>query len=192
MANGCFPFELHVLDKADGSKYPYVLLNDFVYRYKGDRWTPTCMFIAPATYETDFASIPTRVLKKILEPAKFHKSRKYVSGLKHPVWIYRQIGDKIVLVGYRNDPIAYAAVIHDYICSSEALSAWGANRVFNQILKEEEVWTRWILFAGVQLGCWLTYFDHDPKEVFSDYRLGISALKRWADGDPILYPPTDA
>lgn len=190
MSRSIFPMQVHVLDKADGSKYPYRLLSDFAYHYRGDRWQPAQTIIAPADFDTDFASIPTRLLKRLLEPARFHATRRYVDGLKFPVWIYRQIGERIVLVGYRDDPVAYAAIIHGYICASEKLSAWGANRVFNQILKDGDVQQRWILYAGVQLGCWLTYLEHDPKEVFEDAVLGVSAQRRWAEGRPITYPPS--
>jgi len=106
MSRSIFPMQVHVLDKADGSKYPYRLLNDFAYHYRGDRWTPAQTIVAPAEFDTDFASIPTRILKRILEPARFHATRRYVTGLKFPVWIYRQIGERIVLVGYRDDPVA--------------------------------------------------------------------------------------
>lgn len=56
--NKIFPYEILVKNKADGSKYPFVLMSDFVYRWHGDGRIRPYDICVPAGYETDFASIP--------------------------------------------------------------------------------------------------------------------------------------
>lgn len=53
-----FPYDILVKNKADGSKYPFVLMEDFVYRWPGFKGMNKYDIVVPQGYETDFASIP--------------------------------------------------------------------------------------------------------------------------------------
>lgn len=166
-----FPLEIHVLNKKDKSQYPMKLIHDFACIYDGK-------LIAPSRdYETDFASIPFKWLKRRLEPQKLIKCSEYKAGIKYSVWVYELIDGVVTLVGYIIDPVAYAAVIHDWLYSTECVSRSYADRVFFDILQENDVWSSYIMYAAVRLGGWPS-FPHKRIEVQEDRQLGRYAYTR--------------
>jgi len=167
-----FPLEIHVLDKQDKSKYPLRLLRDFACLYDNK------LIVPPMGYDTDFASIPTKWLKRRLEPQKLIACKEYKSGIKYSVWVYHlDSNGKPVLVGYIVDPVAYAAVIHDWLYSTECVSRAYADRVFYDILHHANVKWDWLMYAGVRVGGWPSY-PHKKSEVSEDRALGREAYKR--------------
>jgi len=167
-----FANEIHVLNKKDGSQYPLVLVKDLICIYKGK------LIVVPKGYATDFASIPTKWLKRKLEPSKLNVSWKYREGKKFAVWVYENDADGVPqIVGYIEDPVAYAAVIHDWLYSTECVSRSYADRVFFDILQENDVWSSYIMYAAVRLGGWPS-FPHKRIEVQEDRQLGRYAYTR--------------
>lgn len=177
-----FPHELHIADWHDGSQYPYqIVKHHFGCNYPGDSKTPAQPFVAPLLYRTDLASIPTRTLRKLLDKSQFFPTSTHIPNLPYAVWIYRDFldGKGWQIVGYRLSPLAYCAVIHDIICSTESLSSWGANRVFDTLMRLTDTEDRAWIYAGVQAGCWWTYLWHDAKEVQEDRAMVTQALIDW-------------
>ena len=177
-----FPRELHIFDWHDKSQYPFQIHKEpFVCLYPGDKKCGAFPIVAPLTYRTDLASIPTRALRKILDRSKFVRTDVYTPGLAYAVWIYRDFLDGAGprIVGYRLSPLAYCAVVHDVICSTEMMSAWAANRIFGVLMGLTGTEGRDWIYAGVQVGCWVTYLQHDHAEVQEDRAMVRAATLEW-------------
>lgn len=166
------PREIHVLNRKDGSQYPLTNLRDFVCIHNGK------LIVVPEGYETDFASIPTKWLKRKLEPQKLVPAMKYRPGKKFVVWVYEYNNGGIpVIVGYIEDPVAYAAVVHDWLYSTECVSRSRADSIFFDILRENRVWSAYLMYAAVRVGGWPS-FPHKRIEVIEDRELGREAYTR--------------
>lgn len=177
-----FPRDLHVFDHHDGRQYPYrIFVHHLVCRYPGDDKCGPHPIVAPLDYETDFASIPTRALKAILDRSKFVKCSKYIPGLDWAVWVWRDFRDGLGprIVGYRISALAYCAVVHDILCSTEAVGPFAANRIFRVLMDLGAVPNSRIIYAGVQVGCWVTYLQHNPREVREDREMARKATLDW-------------
>lgn len=166
------PFELHVLNMKNGAQYPFQNLRDFVCIHNGR------LIVVPKGYETDFASIPTKWLKRRLEPQKLVPAAKYRPGKKFVVWMYEYNNMGVpVVVGYIEDPVAYAAVVHDWLYSTECISRAEADRIFFDILRDNRVWSAYLMYAAVRVGGWPS-FPHKRNEVEEDCALGREAYTR--------------
>lgn len=134
-------------------------------------------------YRTDLASIPTRALKKLLEPQR----RKPWAGEEIKgdwiVYIWRENDDGTLSPdSWFRDPIAYAAVFHDWGYSLEMEPRGVVDGRFLEILTIGEVWSRYIMWLSVRAGGWPSY-PHAPAEVSDDRLLAAQALDRWTGLD---------
>lgn len=138
-----FPNDIVLLNKADGSKYPFVLDEDFIYRWehKGvlKGYAEKIYEIkVPKGYTTDLASIP-----------------RLFQGIFNAV----------------ND-VSPAAIAHDWCYSIELFERHICDRVFYDGLRANGVgWLRArTLYTAVRTGGW-TSWPHDPKEKMEDREL---------------------
>lgn len=84
------------------------------------------LFVVPAGFETDFASVP----------------RLFWTVIGHPAGRYAQ-----------------AAVLHDWLYSTQAVSRARADALFREAMAVLGVpaWQRWTMWAGVRVGGWAAY-----------------------------------
>lgn len=148
-----FNDSIHVLE-GDG-KYPYTLLRSVAFDHpKYGR------IVIPKGYTTDFASIPTRVLKKMLEPMKRYPATTHDFGWPNLVVFYKITVGGIVPDTKMDDPIAYAALVHDWIYSIEMFPRSVCDAIFRDILREFKVESRNMMYWAVRLGGW-TAWPHE-------------------------------
>lgn len=175
-----FPEPLRLLDHKQG-KYPYEVLFDFpVLAEDGSVVT-----VVPGRcghkegYRTDLASIPTRTLKKLMEPTRVRRCYQENPALEWPVYLYEE-GELGLLhvTSVFTDPIAYAAVPHDAGYSLEIEDRALVDRRFFDILTQGEVPTRWLMYLAVRIGGWPS-FPHPAEEVTEDRILFAEALDRY-------------
>lgn len=136
-------------------KYPFKLRKDFVYLFPGDKDFALQTFVAPATYQTDFFSIP-QILWPILSPIGpgIHGS------IIHDVLCSTEWG----LPG-----------------ESVKRRVLRANRVLRQAMIDSGCpkWRVSIIYLGVQIGCIYTWKDHNPIEVSDDLQLMLEATEKF-------------
>jgi hypothetical protein len=138
-----FPKDIIVKNKADKSKYPFVLEDDFIYRWnhkgllKGYE-NKIFEIKVPKGYETDFGSVP----------------RPFQA-------IFNAVND-----------ISPAAIAHDWCYSVEIFERHICDKVFYDGLRDNNVgWLRaQTLYRAVRLGGWIAW-PHDPKEMSEDREL---------------------
>ena len=143
MNKDVFPKDIIVINKADGSQYPFILDDDFVFLWehrgllKGYE-KPVYEIKVPKGYETDFASIP-RVFQGIFNAV--------------------------------ND-VAPAAIAHDWCYSIELFPREICDQILYDGLRANGVgWMRAkTIYAAVRAGGW-TSWPHDPAERYSDREL---------------------
>ena len=165
---------IKVLD-GDG-KYPYTLMESVCFTHP--KWG---RIVIPKGYTTDFASIPTWVLKKLLEPEHRRPSDHPDYDWKHLVVFYKVKVNGIVPDTKMDDPIAYAALVHDWVYSIEMFPRSVCDRIFVDILREFKVPTAGLMYWAVRLGGW-TSWPHD-----------IETKKYWQEQGRIAtlkYPPS--
>lgn len=183
-----FPRPLRVLDHQTRVQYPLEVFTDF------GCVTPTgWTIVAPGRffrgdgslvegYRTDFASIPTKLLKRMLEPQRLIRCAAECIDKPWVVYVYHLDSNGIpFLYGYLIDPIAYAAVLHDLLYSLEVVARGIADRIFYEVLKQGGVWSAWPMYAAVRSFGGLS-FPHPPEEVREDRDLASLAHSRWRDG----------
>jgi hypothetical protein len=161
---------IFVIDTGRG-KYPYTMMKDYLYFHPGYKEP----IIVPEKYETDFASIPTWILKRWLEPQKFIPATEVDHSLGDVVWFHDAEG---FVTGYTKDPVAHAAIVHDWMYSVELRPRAECDKVFLHILRQRKVWSAWIMYAAVRAGGW-TAWPHDPAERLEDVLLGRAAMRRF-------------
>lgn len=180
-----FPRTLRVIDHRSREQYPLEVFTDF------GCVTPTgWTIVAPGRffrgdgslvqgYRTDFASIPTKSLKRMLEPWRLKRcSAENIPG-PWVVYVYHLDANGVpFLFGYLADPIAYAAVVHDLLYSLEVVARGIADRIFYEILKQAGVWSAYPMYLAVRAGGWVS-FPHPPEEVREDRDLASLAHARW-------------
>lgn len=144
-----FPEDLIVLNKADGSKYPYQLMNNFSFKWKHGGVLKgyerdTYIMRVPKNYLSDWGSIP-RPFQGIFNAT--------------------------------ND-IAPAATVHDFAYSIELFERHICDRMFYDALRTNGVgWLRaQTLYKAVRLGGFLAW-PHDPTEIEEDRQLYRDAFK---------------
>ncbi len=184
---------LHLIDHKRG-KYPWEVLYDIpVFAADGD--LVTCIpgrYKTPREdgwkegYRTDLASIPTWVLKALLNPIKrrpWHGKEILDKDGKPRDWIiYVWVEDEdgtLVPESWFEDPIGYAAVLHDWGYSLELDPRAEVDGRFLEVLTAGEVWSRHAMYLAVRLGGWPSY-PHPPGEVTEDRILAAEALDRWS------------
>lgn len=182
---------IHVLRHRDGRAYPLELLRD-VYLVR-DGWQ---RFAIPGRqggvlprpgFETDFASIPGRhTLKRLLEPQDLVPCCEVDESIERAVWVYDDVDGVPVLAGYFIDPVAYAALLHDWLYAARVVACDMANRYFFEILKGLNVWSSWIMFKAVDLFGWAFYDNNPIGEVREDRELGQAAMDRFFSAIPDL------
>lgn len=180
-----FPSVLRVIDHRVKVQYPLEVFSDFgCVDPSGGTLVVPGRFCRPGMphvegYRTDFASIPTKLLKRMLEPWRLKRcSEENIPG-PWVVYVYHLDAHGIpFLYGYLVDPIAYAAVIHDWLYSTEQVARGIADRIFYEILVQGGVWSAWPMYAAVRAGGW-TSFPHPADEVTEDLLLGAQAVDRW-------------
>ena len=180
-----FPSVLRVIDHRDGSKYPLEIFTDFgCVDPSGGTLVVPGWFSRPGyppirDYRTDFASIPTKMLKRMLEPWRLTRCVTECIDKPWVVYVYHLDANGIpFLFGYLVDPIAYAAVIHDWLYSTEQVARGIADRIFYEILRQGGVWSAYPMYAAVRSFGGLS-FPHPPDEVTEDLILGAQAADRW-------------
>lgn len=138
-----FPNDLVITNKADASKYPFVLKENFSFIWKHNGLlkgyaSPVYEIKVPKGYETDFGSLP-----------------RITQGIFNAV----------------ND-IAPATVIHDWAYSIELFERNICDKVFYDALRANGVgYIRAnILYRAVRLGGW-TSWPHDINEMRHDREL---------------------
>lgn len=157
---------IRVRDTRKG-KYPYVILEDVAVEVRGH------FIIVPAGYETDFASIPTRFLKRLLEPQRRTKKKP---DSDHVVAFYRGS-----VIDYTVDPVALAAIVHDWTYSVELYSRAECDAIFLDLLRRNKVGSAYLMYLAVRMGGW-TAWPHDPYEKLEDLALGRAAMVRHLEG----------
>lgn len=140
-------------------KYPFKLKKDFVYYFPGDNDFAAQEFVAPATYQTDFFSIP-KILWPILSPI----GPGIHGAIIHDVLCSTEWG----LPG-----------------ESVKKRVLRANRVLRQAMLDSGCprWRVSLIYIGVQIGCKSTWKSHDAKEVTEDLILMTKATERWHSTD---------
>ena len=146
-----FSNRIHVLE-GDG-KYPYTLLESVEFWH-----SKYGRIVIPKGYTTDFASIPTRVLKKLMEPQHRRPASNYL-GLVG-VRFYALTVDGIMPRTAMDDPIAYAALVHDWVYSIEMFPRSTCDKIFRDILRGFNVESRNLMYWAVRLGGW-TAWPHE-------------------------------
>jgi hypothetical protein len=143
MNTNAFPSPLVVLNKADGSKYPFILKEDFsyVWSHRGvlvGYELPTFEIKVPAGYSTDFGSLP-----------------RITQGIFNAV----------------ND-IAPAATIHDWCYSVELFPRNICDKVFYDALRDNGVGylRAKTLYSAVRLFGW-TSWPHPPESIAEEREL---------------------
>lgn len=185
---------LHIIDHKRG-KYPYEVKNDLgLYDEDGNLVLAVAgrnghREFDPATgervkgfkrgYETDLASIPTRLLKKLLEPMR----RKPWDGIELAgrdwivyVWVEDEDGT-LVPDSWFEDPVGYAAVPHDKGYSTELVRKLIVDGWFLHILTVGNAKWRRTMYAAVVVGGWPS-FPHPLDEVTDDRLLAVEAADR--------------
>lgn len=149
-----FPEDLVVLNKADGSKYPFQLKENFIFKWKHGGIlkgyeSDTYIMRVPKGYLSDFASIP----------------RPFQA-------IFNAVND-----------IAPAATAHDYAYSVELFERHIIDRMFYDALRANGVgWLRaQTLYRAVRLGGW-TSWPHKPEELAEDRALYREAFGKDYNG----------
>lgn len=181
---------IHVLDHADGSQYPYELLEDvYVVRWDCQRFAipgRQSGLLPREGYRTDFASIPgRRSLKKLLEPQNLIRA-EYDASIKWAVWVYRMNNGVQELLGYFVDRVAYAAIMHDWLYSTRQVSCAFANEIFDDILRGAKVWSAWLMYQAVSIFGSKFYNSYPIEEVREDRELGRIAMDRFFAAIPDL------
>lgn len=143
MNKDVFPYDLIVKNKADGSKYPFQLMENFTYIWKHNGilkgYVPEIFEIkVPKLYESDFGSIP-----------------RPFQGIFNAV----------------ND-IAPAALVHDWAYSIELFPREICDKLFYSALRDNGVgwWRAHTLYKAVRGFGW-TSWPHDPTEIAEDRQL---------------------
>lgn len=138
-----FPEDLVVLNKADGSKYPFQLKENFIFKWKHGGIlkgyeSDTYEVKVPKGYTTDFGSLP-----------------RITQGIFNAV----------------ND-IAPAATVHDWCYSIELFERHVCDRIFYAALRANGIgWLRaQTLYRSVRLGGWVAW-PHNSKEKIEDREL---------------------
>lgn len=138
-----FPLPILVKNRADGSQYPFELIDDFIFNWehkgllKGYE-SPIYRIKIPKGYLTDFASIPR---------------------------VFQGIFDAV------ND-VAPASIAHDWCYSIELFERSICDRILYDglrvngvgLLRAKTIW------SAVRMGGW-TSWRHDPAEMYSDREL---------------------
>lgn len=162
--------DIHVLVVDRKAKYPFLILKDYWFEDH----------VVPMGYQTDFASIPTRFLKNLLEPQHIIKCAEYVTGTDR-IWFYEPTevdGIKVpAIVGYCEDPIAHAAIIHDAEYSYEYMKREDVDKLFLRILRSRNVGYAYMMYIAVRIGGGFSY-PHDKSEVQEDRQLRMLARAR--------------
>lgn len=131
-------------------------------------------------YRTDLASIPTRLLKSILEPKKRRPWAGEEIRVPWAVFVYHEDEDGTLVPAYWFvSAVAYAAYLHDWQYSLKMVSRAQADAEFLEVLRTGEVWSRQVMYLAVRLGGWPAY-PHPPGEVTEDRILAAEALDRWS------------
>lgn len=134
-------------------------------------------------YRTDLASIPTRLLKSILEPKR---RRPWAGEEIHVPWavfVYHEDEDGTLVPAYWFvSAVAYAAYLHDNGYSLELDPRAEVDARFLEVLTAGGVWSRHAMYLAVRLGGWPSY-PHPPAEVTEDRILAAEALDRWTGLD---------
>lgn len=187
-----FPRVLRVLDRRDGTKYPFEGLGDFAclssvgYRtvVPGRAATLPSGLALPGGAEgflTDFASVPTKPLKRWLAPQELVPC--FGENIQGPwvVYVYHLDADgELVLAGFIRSAVAFAAYIHDWLYSIESIPRAVCDRIFYEILVQGGMWSAYLMYSAVRVGgglCW----PHPLDEVREDRELGRQAMLRWID-----------
>lgn len=180
-----FPAPLRVIDHRSKERYPLEVFTDFgcVDPSGGTLvvpgWCPRPGHPPIRGYRTDFASIPTKLLKRMLEPWRLKRCTEENIDKPWVVYVYHLDAQGVpFLFGYLVDPIAYAAVIHDWLYSTEQVARGIADRIFYEILKQGSVWSAYPMYLAVRAGGWAS-FPHPSDEVTEDLLLGAQAADRW-------------
>jgi hypothetical protein len=138
-----FPLDILVKNRADGSQYPFELVDDFMYIWKHNGllkgyFSPIYTIKVPAGYRTDFASIP-----------------RIAQGIFNAV----------------ND-VAPATIIHDFCYSIELFPRYICDQILLDSLKDNGIGLirRQIIYNSVRLGGW-TSWPHKTDEIYADREL---------------------
>lgn len=130
-------------------------------------------------YRTDLASIPTRLLKSILEPKKRRPWAGEEINVDWAVFVYHEDEDGTLVPAYWFiSAVAYAAYLHDNGYSLELDPRAEVDMRFLEVLHIGGVWSRHAMYLAVRLGGWPSY-PHPPAEVTEDRILAAEALDRW-------------
>lgn len=182
----CGGNHLYLLDHRSG-KYPFEGARDLPY-FKADRSLLTVIAGRHGHpgrmgfregYRTDLASIPTRLLKSILEPKKRRPWSGEEINVDWAVFVYHEDEDGTLVPAYWFvSAVAYAAYLHDNGYSLELDPRAEVDARFLEVLAIGRVWSRHLMYAAVRLGGWPSY-PHPPAEVTEDRILAAEALDRW-------------
>ena len=155
-----FPLGSPVVECLPGeTRYPFKLVRDFVYLWEGDKDFRPCTVVVPATYQTDFFSVP-RFLWSIVDP----KGAGIHGSILHDCLYSTEWG------------------LPDESVDRRVLRA---NRVLRQAMLDSGsgAFRAWVVYQGVQLGGKATWATHDPAEVSDDLILMTEAIERWEKYD---------
>lgn len=131
-------------------------------------------------YRTDLASIPTRLLKSVLEPKKRRPWAGEEIDVDWAVFVYLEDEDGTLVPAYWFvSAVAYAAYLHDNGYSLELDPRAEVDARFLEVLTIGGVWSRHAMYLAVRLGGWPSY-PHPPAEVTEDRILATEALDRWS------------
>ena len=86
-----------------------------------------------------------------------------------------------VLIDKDDNAIAIASLVHDVLYKSEWVSRRVADGILLQLMKYRQapLWKRVMVYAGVRMGGWLVWLNHNKKEVMHAQKEQLLAIKRY-------------
>lgn len=177
---------IHLLDRRDGSQYPYELLQSIPVNVNG--WQvviPGRDGLSQRGLETDLGSIPRIFgLKKLLEPLNFVPCAVYAERAVLTLWIYHETPSGPCIVGYIEDPRALAYILHDWMYAVRVTTREFADTELKNRIAAHSPLEALVVHRAVRMfGGW-PWRDCNPKEVAEDRELSRLAFIRVFKQEP--------
>lgn len=85
------------------------------------------------------------------------------------------------LIDKDDNDIVIGALVHDVLYQTEWFSRGVADSIFLQLMKYRKcpTWKRWLAYAGVRVGGWVVWLNHDKNEVIHSRKQLLLAIKRY-------------
>lgn len=175
--------DIHVLDRKDGTQWPYEILRDFHWSYGSwDSIIPgrcTVDGVRVRGFETDFGSYPSKPLKRLLEPRNIVPCQDYLPAPERTVWVYEDNGAGPELVGWIEDEKAIGFVIHDFLYGVQVIPRAACDRVMYEEHVKAGADHPWIEFRAVRAFGWIPWSQAKPEDIREDRELANLAYLRW-------------